>query len=132
MAIVASSWHEDLHCALLDGARKAPPGVSVTTVVQRSDSGVAQRNWLHNHDAVVALGVVIRGRSTTFRLRVRCGNELAEGIAGFLDADRQRCADHQPGERWIGRGATDVGRDKALATVAALATALTWRAARHS
>ena len=71
LAIVASTWHAGICDALLDGARKVAEecGVIHPTVVRvhgAIEIPVVAQELARNHDAVVALGVVIRGSTPHF------------------------------------------------------------------
>ena len=71
LAIVASTWHETVCDALLDGARKvaADAGIDNPTVVRvlgAIEIPVVAQALAATHDAVVALGVVIRGETPHF------------------------------------------------------------------
>ena len=71
LAIVASTWHETICDALLDGARKVAgsSGIDNPTVVRvlgAIEIPVVAQALAKNHDAVVALGVVIRGETPHF------------------------------------------------------------------
>ncbi|MEE6139747.1 6,7-dimethyl-8-ribityllumazine synthase [Mycobacterium sp. 050128] len=71
LGIVASSWHGPICDALLAGARKvaADSGVGNPTVVRvhgAVELPVVAQELARNHDAVVALGVVIRGATPHF------------------------------------------------------------------
>lgn len=71
LGIVASSWHGPICDALLAGARKvaAESGVVNPTVVRvhgAVELPVVAQELARNHDAVVALGVVIRGATPHF------------------------------------------------------------------
>lgn len=71
LAIVASTWHETICDALLDGARKvaADAGIDDPTVVRvlgAIEIPVVAQALAADHDAVVALGVVIRGQTPHF------------------------------------------------------------------
>ncbi|MEM6107951.1 6,7-dimethyl-8-ribityllumazine synthase [Mycobacterium sp. 050272] len=71
LGIVASSWHGPICDALLAGARKvaADSGVVNPTVVRvhgAVELPVVAQELARNHDAVVALGVVIRGATPHF------------------------------------------------------------------
>ena len=71
LAIVASTWHPKICDALLDGARKvaADAGIDNPTVVRvlgAIEIPVVAQALAANHDAVVALGVVIRGETPHF------------------------------------------------------------------
>lgn len=71
LAIVASTWHDTICTALLDGARRtaAAAGVNTLTVVRvmgAIEIPVVAQELARSHDAVVALGVVIRGGTPHF------------------------------------------------------------------
>ncbi|HWF27452.1 MAG TPA: 6,7-dimethyl-8-ribityllumazine synthase [Mycobacterium sp.] len=71
LAIVASTWHREICDALLSGALKvaAESGVDNPTVVRvlgAIEIPVVAQELARNHDAVVALGVVIRGETPHF------------------------------------------------------------------
>jgi 6,7-dimethyl-8-ribityllumazine synthase len=71
LAIVASTWHSEICDALLAGAQKvaAESGVDNPTVVRvlgAIEIPVVAQELARNHDAVIALGVVIRGQTPHF------------------------------------------------------------------
>lgn len=72
VAVVAASWHEQVTDGLLEGAREALSAYSVTERTEVRVPGsfelpvVAQALAQDGHDAVVALGVVIRGGTPHF------------------------------------------------------------------
>lgn len=71
LAIVASTWHTTICDALLDGARKtaAEAGIDNPTVIRvlgAIEIPVVAQELAKSHDAVVALGVVIRGQTPHF------------------------------------------------------------------
>ncbi len=71
LAIVASSWHSKICDALLAGARRvaAESGIDNPTVVRvigAIEIPVVAQELVRSHDAVVALGVVIRGATPHF------------------------------------------------------------------
>jgi 6,7-dimethyl-8-ribityllumazine synthase len=71
VAIVAASWHDRVMDGLLAGAQRAlaEAGVRVVTVLRVPGSfelPVAAARAAEGHDAVVALGVVIRGGTPHF------------------------------------------------------------------
>lgn len=71
LGIVASSWHRTICDALLAGAQKvaAESGIDSPTVVRvhgAIEIPVVAQELARNHDAVVALGVVIRGATPHF------------------------------------------------------------------
>ena len=71
LAIVAASWHTQIMDGLLDGALRAAgeAGIGSPTVVRvpgAFELPVAAAKLAASHDAVVALGVVIRGGTPHF------------------------------------------------------------------
>lgn len=71
VAVVAASWHTTIMDGLLDGALRALTEANTGTVVQVRVPGsfelpVAARRLAETADAVVALGVVIRGGTPHF------------------------------------------------------------------
>ena len=71
LAIVASTWHEEICTALLDGARRAAAALgvenpTVARVMGAIELPVVAQELARRHDAVVALGVVIRGGTPHF------------------------------------------------------------------
>jgi 6,7-dimethyl-8-ribityllumazine synthase len=71
LGIVASTWHSKICDALLAGARKVATesGIGNPTVVRvhgAVELPVVAQELARNHDAVVALGVVIRGATPHF------------------------------------------------------------------
>lgn len=138
LAIVASTWHTTICDALLDGARKAAAdaGVSEPTVVRvlgAIEIPVVAQALAATHDAVVALGVVIRGQTPHFdyvcdavtqgltRVSLDASTPVANGV--LTTNDEQQALDRAglPGS------AEDKG---AQAAAAALSTALTLRELR--
>ena len=66
LAIVASTWHSKICNALLDGARRVAddsgvPSPTVVRVLGAIEIPVVAQELARTHDAVIALGVVIRG-----------------------------------------------------------------------
>ncbi|MUL74895.1 6,7-dimethyl-8-ribityllumazine synthase [Mycolicibacterium sp. CBMA 226] len=71
LAIVASTWHTKICDALLDGARRVATasGIAEPTVVRvlgAIEIPVVAQELAKTHDAVIALGVVIRGGTPHF------------------------------------------------------------------
>ncbi len=71
LGIVASTWHTEICDALLAGARKAAAksGIDSPTVVRvlgAIEIPVVAQELARSHDAVIALGVVIRGDTPHF------------------------------------------------------------------
>lgn len=71
LAIVASTWHTTICDALLDGARRVSTAAGladpdVVRVLGAIEIPVVAQQLAKSHDAVVALGVVIRGQTPHF------------------------------------------------------------------
>jgi 6,7-dimethyl-8-ribityllumazine synthase len=138
LAIVASTWHEQICDALLDGARKvaADAGIDNPTVVRvlgAIEIPVVAQALAAGHDAVVALGVVIRGETPHFdyvcdavtqgltRVSLDAATPVANGV--LTTNDEEQALDRA--------GLPSSAEDKgAQATAAALSTALTLRQLR--
>ncbi|BBZ69091.1 6,7-dimethyl-8-ribityllumazine synthase [Mycobacterium paraseoulense] len=135
LAIVASTWHNEICDALLAGARKvaSESGLDNPTVVRvigAIEIPVVAQELTRNHDAVVALGVVIRGQTPHFdyvcdavtqgltRVSLDSSTPVANGV---LTTDTEEQALDRAG---LPESAEDKG---AQATGAALQTALTLR-----
>ncbi len=140
LAIVASTWHETICDALLDGARKVAADVG-----HRQPDGRAGAGCDRDPGRGTGIGQqprrrrgVGRGdprRDTAFRLCVRRGHPGADpGVAGRVHAGGQRRADHEHRAAGLGPGrAADSAEDKgAQAAAAALSTALTLRDLRDA
>ena len=138
LAIVASTWHTTICDALLDGAIKvaAACGVTDPTVVRvlgAIEIPVVAQELAKNHDAVVALGVVIRGGTPHFdyvcdavtyglaRVALDAGTPVGNGVLTCDTIDQARDRSGAEGS------AEDKGWD---AVVAALETALVLRGLR--
>ena len=136
LAIVAASWHTQIMDGLLDGALRAAKeaGIDSPTVVRVPGSfelPVTAGKLAETHDAVVALGVVIRGGTPHFEyvceaatvgltdVSVRTGVPVGFGVL--------TCDDEQQGLARAGLPGSS--EDKGYeATTAALLTAATLRA----
>jgi 6,7-dimethyl-8-ribityllumazine synthase len=135
LALVASTWHSEICDALLAGARKVATesGIDDPTVVRAIGAieiPVITQELARNHDAVVALGVVIRGQTPHFdyvcdavtqgltRVSLDSSTPVANGV---LTTDTEEQALDRAG---LPESAEDKG---AQATLAALTTALTLR-----
>ena len=70
LAVIAASWHTAIMDGLLDGARRAAADAGIEPVVIRVPGSfelpVAAVRLAPHYDAVVALGVVIRGGTPHF------------------------------------------------------------------
>ena len=135
LAIVASTWHSEICDSLLAGARKvaAEWGIDNPTVVRvlgAIEIPVVAQELTRTHDAVVALGVVIRGQTPHFdyvcdavtqgltRVSLDASTPVANGV---LTTDTEEQALDRAG---LPPSAEDKG---AQATGAALTAALTLR-----
>ncbi|OBJ49146.1 6,7-dimethyl-8-ribityllumazine synthase [Mycobacterium sp. 1423905.2] len=138
VAIVASTWHTKICDALLEGARKVvvDSGVDDPTVVRvlgAIEIPVVAQELTRNHDAVVALGVVIRGETPHFdyvcdavtqgltRVSLDASTPVANGV---LTTNTEEQALNRAG---LSTSTEDKG---AQAAAAALTTALTLRELR--
>ncbi|KDE97535.1 6,7-dimethyl-8-ribityllumazine synthase [Mycolicibacterium aromaticivorans JS19b1 = JCM 16368] len=135
LAIVASTWHSKICNALLDGARRVADdsGVANPTVVRvlgAIEIPVVAQELARTHDAVVALGVVIRGQTPHFdyvcdavtqgltRVSLDESTPVANGV--LTTNTEEEALDRA--------GLPDSAEDKgAQAAAAALSTALTLR-----
>jgi 6,7-dimethyl-8-ribityllumazine synthase len=139
LAIVASTWHTKICDALLDSACRVARdyGVRKPTVVRvlgAIEIPVVAQELARKHDAVVALGVVIRGQTPHFdyvcdavtqgltRVSLDASTPVANGV---LTTNNEEQALDRAG---LPSSAEDKG---AQATAAALSTALTLRDIRH-
>ncbi|MEE2035174.1 6,7-dimethyl-8-ribityllumazine synthase [Rhodococcus chondri] len=71
LAIVAGRWHPEISDALIAGARRIADEAGITDVTVERVAGaielpVVAQQFARTHDAVVALGVVIRGGTPHF------------------------------------------------------------------
>ncbi len=135
VAVVAASWHEEVMGGLLDGARRALSEMGVAAVTEVAVPGtfelpVACARLAPTHDAVVALGVVIRGGTPHFDYVCQAATVgltevgLRTGIPvgfGVLTCDDEAQALDRAGLPGSGE---DKGHE---AATAAVATALTLR-----
>jgi 6,7-dimethyl-8-ribityllumazine synthase len=140
LAIVASTWHSKICNALLDGARRVAedsgvPSPTVVRVLGAIEIPVVAQELARTHDAVVALGVVIRGQTPHFdyvcdavtqgltRVSLDESTPVANGVLTTNDEEQALDRAGLPGS------AEDKG---AQATAAALSTALTLRHLRRA
>jgi 6,7-dimethyl-8-ribityllumazine synthase len=138
LGIVATTWHAELIDALLERAVAAAvasgvPEPVVVRVPGAVELPVVAQALAENHDAVVALGVVIRGGTPHFeyvcdavtagltRVALDAGKPVGNGV---LTCDTEQQARDRAG---LAGSAEDKGWE---ATTAALATALTLRQLR--
>lgn len=137
VAIVASSWHDTVMDGLIAGARAAlaDAGVAEPVLVRAAGSFelpiIAQAYAKAGYDAVVALGVIIRGGTPHFEYvsaaatdglaRVALDHAIPVGF-GLLTCDTEEQALDRAG---LPDSAEDKGRE---AAEAALSTWLTLRA----
>ena len=138
LAIVASTWHTRICDALLDGALRVvkSAGVAKPTVVRvlgAIEIPVVAQELARSHDAVVALGVVIRGQTPHFdyvcdavtqgltRVSLDAATPVANGVLTTNTEEQALDRAGLPGS------AEDKGEQ---AAAAALSTALTLRELR--
>jgi 6,7-dimethyl-8-ribityllumazine synthase len=138
LAIVASTWHPKICDALLDNACRIAseygiPDPTVVRVLGAIEIPVVAQELARQHDAVVALGVVIRGQTPHFdyvcdavtqgltRVSLDSATPVANGV---LTTNNEEQALDRAG---LASSAEDKG---AQATAAALSTALTLRRLR--
>ena len=138
VAVVAASWHERVMDGLIDGAQRALADARATAEVVRVPgsfelSVVAAELAKAGYDAVVALGVVIRGGTPHFDFVCTAATDglnrvaLEHGVAvgfGLLTCDDEEQALDRAG---LPGSAEDKGYE---ATTAALVTAPTLRRVR--
>jgi 6,7-dimethyl-8-ribityllumazine synthase len=136
VAVVAASWHDQVMDGLVAGARRALSDFQVTADVVRVPGSfelpvVADALARAGHEAVVALGVVIRGGTPHFDYVCSAATDglnrvaLDHGVAigfGLLTCDTEQQALDRAG---LEGSQEDKGYE---ATVAALLTARTLRA----
>ncbi|MDO3070237.1 6,7-dimethyl-8-ribityllumazine synthase [Mycobacteroides abscessus] len=139
LAIVASTWHDQICTALLEGAQRVATeaGIDRPTVVRvlgAIEIPVVAQALARTHDAVVALGVVIQGETPHFgyvcdavttgltRVSLDTSTPVANGV---LTVNNEQQAIDRAG---LPGSAEDKG---AQAAAAALDTALTLRRLRQ-
>lgn len=133
VAIVAASWHATVMDGLIDGARRglADAGVSAVELVRvpgAFELSVACSRLAPSYDAVVALGVVIRGGTPHFdyicqaatmgltEVSVRTGTPVGFGV---LTCEDERQALDRAG---LEGSSEDKGHEAATAAVATVVT----------
>lgn len=138
IAVVAASWHTVVMDGLLDGARRAlaEAGVENATVVRvpgTFELPVAAARIAPHVDAVVALGVVIRGGTPHFDyvcdaatsgltdVAVRTGTPVGFGV---LTCDDEQQALDRAG---LPDSAEDKGHEAATAAIATVRALADWR-----
>ncbi len=135
LAIVATRWHEQITSALLDSAVRTSHecGIATPTVLRTSGAvelPVVAQALAASHDAVVCLGLVLRGGTPHFEyvcdavtagcLRVSLDTSTPVGF-GVLTCDTEQQALDRSG---LPGAPEDKGRE---ATLAALETAILLR-----
>ncbi len=138
LAIVATRWHADIVAALLDSAVRTAKecGIDEPTVVRVSGAvelSVVAQALAASHDAVAALGLVVRGGTPHFdyvcdavtygltRVALDSGTPVGNGVLTCDTEAQARARSGLPGST------EDKGRD---AVLAALDTAVTLAALR--
>ena len=136
VAIVASEWHDTVMTGLIDGARRAVQASNVAEVTELRVPGTfelpvaASRLAAAGYDAIVALGVVIRGGTPHFDYVCTAATVGLTSVAertgvpvgfGVLTCDTEQQALDRA-------GLPGSGEDKGFeAAIAALATAVRLR-----
>jgi 6,7-dimethyl-8-ribityllumazine synthase len=135
VAVIAASWHRTVMDGLIDGARRglADAGVTEVRFVEVPGSfelTVAAARLAPHHDAVVALGVVIRGGTPHFDYVCQAATSGLTQVAvstgvpvgfGVLTCDDEQQALDRAG---LEGSVEDKGYE---AAIAAIATAVTLR-----
>jgi 6,7-dimethyl-8-ribityllumazine synthase len=139
VAVIASQWYAQIMQGLVDGAQRAlrDAGVSDVTVVRVPGvfelSVAAARLSTGQFDALVALGVVIRGGTPHFEyvcqaattgltlVTQRTGIPVGFGVLTCDDEDQARDRAGLPGSR------EDKGYEAAVAALATAVTLAPWR-----
>lgn len=137
VAVVASSWHTVVMDGLVDGARRgladakvAKDHITLVRVPGSFELGVACARLAQSYDAVVALGVVIRGGTPHFDYVCHAAASALSDIAvstgtpvgfGLLTCDTEQQALDRAG---LPGSVEDKGHETATAAVA---TAMTLR-----
>ncbi len=130
VAVVASSWHEPVMDGLLAGAQRAldDAGVTDRTVLRAPGSFelplIAQACASYGYDAIVALGVIIRGGTPHFEYVSSAATEGLARVAldtgvpvgfGLLTCDDEQQALDRAG---LSGSREDKGREAAEAALA--------------
>lgn len=131
VAIIAASWHETVMGGLLDGARRGlseaglpEDRIRVVRVPGSFELGVAVARLAPDFDAVVALGVVIRGGTPHFDYVCQAATTALSEVAvrtgtpvgfGLLTCDDEQQALDRAG---LPGSAEDKGHEAATAAVA--------------
>lgn len=135
LAIVAASWHEQVMDGLLAGALRASAeaGISEPTVVRAPGSfelPVIADRLARTHDAVIALGVVIRGGTPHFEYVCSAATDGLSRVAldhgvpvgfGLLTCDDEEQALDRSGREGSSEDKGHEAATAALATAAVLA-----------
>jgi 6,7-dimethyl-8-ribityllumazine synthase len=138
VAVVAGRWHGDITEGLLAGAQRALADSEVDTVTELRVPGcfelpvAAARLAAGGFDAIVALGVVIRGGTPHFeyvcqgvtdgltRVAVDTGVPIGFGVLTCDDEEQARARSGLPGS------SEDKGHDAAVAAISAAVTLLSF------
>lgn len=135
LAIVAASWHEQVMDGLLAGALRASSeaGIAEPTVVRAPGSfelPVIADRLARTHDAVIALGVVIRGGTPHFEYVCSAATDGLSRVAldhgvpvgfGLLTCDDEEQALDRSGREGSSEDKGHEAATAALATAAVLA-----------
>ncbi|GAA1281610.1 MULTISPECIES: 6,7-dimethyl-8-ribityllumazine synthase [Brachybacterium] len=135
VAIVAASWHQEVMDGLLDGALRGctEAGITGPTVVRAPGSfelPVIADRLARTHDAVIALGVVIRGGTPHFEYVCSAATDGLSRVAldhgvpvgfGLLTCDDEEQALDRSGREGSSEDKGHEAATAALATAAVLA-----------
>ena len=132
VAVVASSWHQEVMTGLVDGATRAlaDAGVAAIDVIQAPGAFelpiIAKSCAGNGYDAVIALGVVIRGGTPHFEYVCAAATDGLARVAldtgtpvgfGLLTCDTEQQALDRAG---LPGSAEDKGREAVEAALATL------------
>ncbi len=138
VAVVASSWHTEVMDGLLEGARRALAHAGVAHVTEVRIAGsfelpVAAAVLAPEHDAVVALGVVVRGGTPHFEYVCQAATQGLTDVAvrtgtpvgfGLLTCDTVEQALDRAGLPGSGEDKGAEAAEAAVSTVLGLRAAL--------
>jgi 6,7-dimethyl-8-ribityllumazine synthase len=142
VVVIASQWHRTIMDGLLDGARRALREAGVSDVTELRVPGVfelpvaAARVTTGNADAVVALGVVIRGGTPHFEYVCEAATTGLTLVAqrtgipvgfGVLTCDDEQQAMDRAG---LPGSTEDKGHEAATAAIATAVTLSPWSRCR--
>ncbi|WP_066903754.1 6,7-dimethyl-8-ribityllumazine synthase [Millisia brevis] len=141
VAIVGSRWHTEISDALVDGARRTVTAAGIEPTVVRvagaNELPVIAQALGRDHDAVIALGVVVRGETPHFdyvcdavtmgltRVGLDLGKPVTNGVLTVNTIEQARARSGLPGS------VEDKGAQAASAALDSAATLAKLAAAAH-